>query len=53
MKKVDLYFRVSTDEQAEKGYSQRSQAETMQNYYDKHSIEINKIIFEEIKSARG
>jgi site-specific DNA recombinase len=47
MKKADLYIRVSTDEQAEKGYSQRSQAEGLQKYCENHSIEVRKIIFED------
>jgi site-specific DNA recombinase len=47
MKTADLYIRVSTDEQAEKGYSQRSQAETLQKYCSSHSIEVRKIIFED------
>ncbi len=32
MKKVILYIRVSTDEQADKGYSQRSQEETLERF---------------------
>lgn len=31
MKVADLYIRVSTDEQADKGYSQRDQEERLQN----------------------
>ncbi len=47
MKTADLYIRVSTDEQAEKGYSQRNQAEALQKYCNSHSIEVRKIIFED------
>ena len=47
MKKTDLYIKVSTDEQVEKGYSQRSQAESLQKYFDNQSIEVRKIIFED------
>jgi site-specific DNA recombinase len=47
MKTADLYIRVSTDEQAEKGYSQRNQAEALQKYCSGHSIEVRKIIFED------
>jgi site-specific DNA recombinase len=34
MKTADLYERVSTDEQADKGYSQRSQEELLRKYCD-------------------
>lgn len=51
MKKVILYVRVSTDEQAEKGYSQRSQEETLTRF-----CEINRYtivsIFTEDHSAK-
>src|SRR5579862_7468912 len=47
MKTADLYIRVSTDEQAEKGYSQRNQAEALQKYCSGHSIAVRKIIFED------
>lgn len=32
MKQADLYVRVSTDEQADKGYSIRSQEEVLRKY---------------------
>lgn len=32
MKVADLYIRVSTDEQADKGYSQRDQDERLQKH---------------------
>jgi site-specific DNA recombinase len=47
MKTADLYIRVSTDEQAEKGNSQRNQAEALQKYCSNNSIELRKIIFED------
>ena len=47
MKTADLYIRVSTDEQAEKGYSQRSQEELLRRYCDINSLSIRKIIFED------
>ncbi|WP_126247969.1 recombinase family protein [Chitinophaga rhizosphaerae] len=47
MKVADLYIRVSTDEQAEKGYSQRSQEEMLRRYCDVNKISIRKVIFED------
>ncbi len=47
MKTADLYIRVSTDEQAEKGYSQRSQEELLRRYCDINTIAIRKVILED------
>ena len=47
MKTADLYIRVSTDEQADKGYSQRGQEEVLRRYCDLHKISIRKTIFED------
>ena len=47
MKTADLYIRVSTDEQADKGYSQRSQEEVLRRYCEINNIGIRKIIFED------
>lgn len=47
MKKADLYIRVSTDEQADRGYSQRDQEERLRKYCDINSITIHKVIFED------
>jgi len=47
MKIADLYIRVSTDEQADKGYSQRSQEEFLRKYCDINGISIRKVIFED------
>lgn len=47
MKVADLYIRVSTDEQADKGYSQRSQEEVLKKYCDHHNIKVRKVIFED------
>lgn len=47
MKIADLYIRVSTDEQADKGYSQRSQEEFLPKYCDINNISIRKVIFED------
>ena len=44
---ADLYIRVSTDEQADKGYSQRDQEERLRKYCAIHSIDIRKVIFED------
>ena len=46
MKIADLYIRVSTDEQADKGYSQRNQEEVLKRYCQINSIQIRKVIFE-------
>ncbi|WP_119079742.1 recombinase family protein [Chitinophaga alhagiae] len=42
-----LYIRVSTDEQAQKGYSQRSQEEKLNKYCKDNHIEIAQTIFED------
>ncbi|HEY0669395.1 MAG TPA: recombinase family protein [Sphingobacteriaceae bacterium] len=47
MKTADLYIRVSTDEQADKGYSQRSQEEVLRRYCDVKGITVRKAIFED------
>src|SRR5690606_26464282 len=47
MKVADLYIRVSTDEQAEKGYSQRDQEERLRRYCEINSIGIRKVIYED------
>ncbi|MBS1524129.1 MAG: recombinase family protein [Bacteroidetes bacterium] len=47
MKTADLYIRVSTDEQADKGYSQRSQQEVLLKYCEINRIQVRKIIFED------
>ncbi|WP_288446027.1 recombinase family protein [uncultured Chryseobacterium sp.] len=44
---ADLYIRVSTDEQAEKGYSQRDQDERLRRYCANNNILINKVIYED------
>jgi len=45
--KACLYIRVSTDEQADKGFSQRDQAERLQLYCDQRGIEVVRIVFED------
>ena len=47
MKTADLYVRVSTDEQADKGYSQRSQEEVLRRYCEITKIAIRKVIYED------
>ena len=47
MKTADLYIRVSTDEQADKGYSQRSQEEFLRRYCDINKLAIRKVMFED------
>jgi len=47
MKRACLYIRVSTDEQADKGFSQRDQAERLQNHCLKNDILVTRIIFED------
>ena len=47
MKVADLYIRVSTDEQADKGYSQRDQEERLRKYCQISSIQVRKVIYED------
>ncbi len=47
MKTADLYIRVSTDEQADKGYSQRNQEETLRKYCQINGLQIRKVIYED------
>ena len=47
MKTADLYLRVSTDEQAEKGYSLRSQKESLEKYCSLNDIRIREVFVED------
>lgn len=47
MKVADLYVRVSTDELADKGYSQRNQEEVLRRYCDLNGIVINSVVYED------
>jgi site-specific DNA recombinase len=48
MKQIaDLYVRVSTDEQADKGYSQRNQEEVLKKYCQINNIAVRDIIYED------
>lgn len=50
MKKADLYVRVSTDEQADKGYSIRSQEEVLRKYCGIQNIAVGKVIYEDFSA---
>ena len=47
MKIADLYVRVSTDEQAEKGYSLRSQQEVLIRYCEQYNIQVRELFVED------
>ena len=47
MKTADLYIIVSTDEQADKGYSQRGQEELLRRYCDINKLTVRKVIYED------
>ncbi|WP_084498443.1 recombinase family protein [Pedobacter sp. V48] len=47
MEIADLYVRVSTDEQASKGYSQRNQEEVLRNYCGLKNITVRKVYYED------
>jgi site-specific DNA recombinase len=47
MKKAILYIRVSTDEQAERGYSQRNQDEVLHKYCELKAIQVHDVIYED------
>src|SRR5476651_1086838 len=47
MRIADLYIRVSTDEQADKGYSQRLQEDVLLKYCAINTVKVRKIIFED------
>ena len=47
MKTADLYIRVSTDEQADRGYSQRNQDEVLHKFCQINSIQIRRVFFED------
>lgn len=47
MRKADLYIRVSTDEQADKGYSQRDQEERLRKYCEIKGIPIRNVYIED------
>ncbi len=50
MKKADLYVRVSTEEQADKGYSIRSQEEVLRKYCNIQNILVRKVIYEDFSA---
>lgn len=47
MRKADLYIRVLTDEQADKGYSQRDQEERLRKYCEIKGIPIRDVYIED------
>jgi len=47
VKTANLYVRVSTDEQAEKGYSQRNQEEVLRRYCEIKSIQVGIVYYED------
>jgi len=47
MKRADLYIRVSTDEQADKGYSQRDQKERLKRFCSTNNIAVGQVIYED------
>jgi site-specific DNA recombinase len=47
MKIADLYIRVSTDEQADKGYSQRNQQNILLRYCEINNIQVRHVILED------
>ena len=47
MKRADLYIRVSTDEQADKGYSQRDQEERLKRFCATNKIAVGQVIYED------
>ncbi|MES2458473.1 MAG: recombinase family protein [Bacteroidota bacterium] len=44
---ADLYIRVSTDEQADKGYSQRNQEEVLRKYCANNFIDVREVLYED------
>ncbi len=47
MKKADISVRVSTGEQADKGYSQRGQEERLLKYCEIYNLRVRKVILED------
>ncbi|WP_057937600.1 recombinase family protein [Algoriphagus resistens] len=50
MRIADLYVRVSTDEQADRGFSQRNQEEVLVRYCKNNGIEVNRIVYEDFSA---
>ena len=42
-----LYIRVSTDEQADRGFSQRDQDQRLTEYCNRHDIKVGKVVYED------
>ncbi|WP_425339090.1 recombinase family protein [Pedobacter borealis] len=45
-----LYIRVSTDEQADRGYSQRDQDQRLQEYCERQNIKVGRVIYEDFSA---
>jgi DNA invertase Pin-like site-specific DNA recombinase len=45
-----LYIRVSTDEQADRGFSQRDQAQRLHDYCERNNIKVGRVIFEDFSA---
>ncbi|MBO9733201.1 MAG: recombinase family protein [Chitinophaga sp.] len=50
IKFADLYIRVSTEEQANKGFSQRYQEEVLRRYCEANSIHVKSVIYEDFSA---
>lgn len=42
-----LYIRVSTDEQADRGFSQRDQDQRLNEYCQRHNLKVGRVIYED------
>jgi len=47
IKAADLYIRVSTEEQADKGYSQRNKEEMLRKYCENNDVAVQNVIYED------
>lgn len=47
---ADLYIRVSTEEQADKGFSQRNQEEILRRYCEVNNIHVKSVIYEDFSA---
>ncbi|QEH41196.1 recombinase family protein [Chitinophaga sp. XS-30] len=47
---ADLYIRVSTEEQADKGFSQRYQEEVLRRHCEVNSIQVGSVIYEDFSA---
>lgn len=47
-----LYIRVSTDEQADRGFSQRDQDQRLHDYCQRNNIKVVRVIYEDYSAKR-